>query len=39
MMNPAPRSKPSLQARLVAVSLADQVGRAFSADEVARSAR
>ena len=39
MMKRTPGSKPSLQARLVAVSLADQVGRAFSADEVARSAR
>jgi len=38
MMKPRPGSKPSLQARLVAVSLADQVGRAFSADEAARSA-
>jgi hypothetical protein len=39
MMKPRPGSKPSLQARLVAVSLADQAGRAFSADEAARSAR
>jgi len=39
MMKPGPGSRPSLQARLVAVSLADQAGRAFSADEAARSAR
>ena len=32
-----PGSKPSLQARLVAVTLADQAGRAFSATHAARS--
>ena len=31
MMKPEPGAKPSRQARLVAVTLADQVGRAFSA--------
>ena len=39
MMKPRPGSKPSLRARLVAVSLADQAGWAFGADEAARSAR
>jgi hypothetical protein len=39
MLKPGPGSRPSLQARLVAVSLADQVARAFSAGEAARSAR
>ena len=39
MMKPAPGSKPSLQARLVAVTLADQAGRAFRAGETARTAR
>ncbi len=39
MMTPGPGSGPWLRAGLVAVSLADQVGRAFSADEAARSAR
>jgi len=39
MLKAKPGSKPSLQARLVAVSLADQVGRAFGADEAARSVR
>ena len=29
MMRPRPGAKPSLQARLVAVTLADQAGRAF----------
>jgi hypothetical protein len=29
MMSPRPGAKPSLQARLVAVTLADQAGRAF----------
>jgi hypothetical protein len=29
MMKPRPGAKPSLQARLVAVTLADQAGRAF----------
>jgi hypothetical protein len=31
MLRPKPTSRPSLQARLVAVTLADQAGRAFSA--------
>jgi K+-sensing histidine kinase KdpD len=35
----APGSRPSLQARLVAVALADQVGRAYSSSPVYRSAR
>ena len=39
LLTPRPESRPSLQARLVAVSLADLAGRAFSADSVARSAR
>ena len=39
MMKPGPGSGPWLRAGLVAVSLADQVGRAFSADEAARSVR
>jgi Domain of unknown function (DUF4118) len=39
MLKPRPGSRPSLQARLVAVSLADQVARAFSAGAAARSAR
>jgi hypothetical protein len=30
MLAPKPGSRPSLQARLVAVTLADQAGRAFS---------
>jgi hypothetical protein len=30
MLQPKPESRPSLQARLVAVTLADQAGRAFS---------
>jgi hypothetical protein len=30
MMAPKPESRPSLQARLVAVTLADQAGRAFA---------
>jgi hypothetical protein len=33
MMSPRPGAKPSLQARLVAVTLADQAGRAFGAAE------
>ena len=37
MLNPKPGSKPSLQARLVAVTLADQAGRAFGASETART--
>jgi hypothetical protein len=32
-MRARPRVKPSLQARLVAVTLADQAGRAFGAAE------
>jgi hypothetical protein len=39
MMKPKPGSKPSLQARLVAVTLADQAGRAFSATAATRTAR
>jgi hypothetical protein len=39
MMRPKPGSKPSLQARLVAVTLADQAGRAFSATATTRAAR
>ena len=39
MMKPKPGSKPSLQARLVAVTLADQAGRAFSATATKRAAR
>ncbi len=39
MLKPRPGSRPSLQARLVAVSLADQAGRAAGAGEAARSAR
>jgi Domain of unknown function (DUF4118) len=39
LLRPRPGSRPSLQARLVAVSLADQAGRAFSAGAAARSAR
>jgi hypothetical protein len=31
MLRPKPMSRPSLQARLVAVTLADQAGLAFSA--------
>jgi hypothetical protein len=34
---PAPPSWPSLQARLVAVTLADQAGHAFGASRAARS--
>ena len=37
MLKPRPGSKPSLQARLVAVTLADQAGRSFSATSNARS--
>jgi hypothetical protein len=36
MLTPKPGSAPSLQARLVAVTLADQAGRALSSSEVAR---
>jgi hypothetical protein len=37
MLKAKPGSKPSLQARLVAVTLADQAGRAFGASQTARS--
>jgi hypothetical protein len=39
MMRPKPGSRPSLQARLVAVTLADQVGRALAAGTPASSGR
>ena len=39
LLTPRPGSRPSLQARLVAVSLAGLAARAFSAAEAARSAR
>ena len=39
MMKPKPGAKPSRQARLVAVTLADQAGRAFSDSERAPSGR
>ena len=39
MMQPRPGAKPSLQARLVAVTLADQAGRALEAGAAARSGR
>jgi Domain of unknown function (DUF4118) len=39
LLTPLPGSRPPLQARLVAVSLAGLVGRAFSAAETARSTR
>lgn len=39
MLTPKPGAKPSLQARLVAVTLADQAGRSFSATNTARSGR
>jgi K+-sensing histidine kinase KdpD len=39
LLRPRPGSRPSRQARLVAVSPADQVGRAFSAGAAARSVR
>ncbi|HUK69496.1 MAG TPA: DUF4118 domain-containing protein [Streptosporangiaceae bacterium] len=39
MLKPKPGSKPSPQARLVAVMLADQAGRAFGASDGARTAR
>jgi uncharacterized protein DUF4118 len=39
LLTPRPGSRPSLQARLVAVSLADLAGRAFSAGAAARIAR
>jgi hypothetical protein len=35
MLQPKPGSKPSLQARLVAVTLADQAGRAFGGIQAA----
>ena len=38
MLKAEPGSKPPLQARLVAVTLADQAGRAFGASQAARSA-
>jgi hypothetical protein len=38
MLKATPGSKPSLQARLVAVTLADQAGRAFGASQAAPSA-
>jgi hypothetical protein len=37
MLKSKPGSKPSLQARLVAVTLADQAGRALAASQTARS--
>ena len=37
MLKAKPGSKPSLQARLVAVTVADQAGRAFGASQTARS--
>ena len=37
MLKAKPGSKPPLQARLVAVTLADQAGRAFSASQASRS--
>ena len=39
MMRPKPGSRPSLQARLVAVTLADQAGRALAAGTAASSSR
>jgi len=36
MLRPKPESRPSLQARLVAVTLADQAGRAFGISQAAR---
>jgi hypothetical protein len=39
MMKPRPGAKPSPQARLVAVTLADQVGRAFGAAQASPSPR
>jgi hypothetical protein len=38
MLKPNPGAKPSLQARLVAVTLADQAGRALAAGQTARGA-
>ena len=37
MLKPRPGAKPSLQARLVAVTLADQAGRALAASQTARN--
>jgi hypothetical protein len=37
MLKAKPGSKPSVQARLVAVTLADQAGRAFGASHTARN--
>ena len=37
MLKAKPGSKPSLQARLVAVTLADQAGRALAASQTTRS--
>ena len=37
MLKPKPGSKPTLQARLVAVTLADQAGRALAASQAARN--
>jgi len=37
MLKPKPGAKPSLQARLVAVTLADQAGRALAASQAARN--
>ena len=39
MMTPKPGSRPSLQARLVAVTLADQAGRALAAGTPTASSR
>jgi hypothetical protein len=39
MLKPRPGAKPSLQARLVAVTLADQAGRSFSAASTGRGGR
>jgi hypothetical protein len=39
LLRPRPESRPSVQARIVAVSLADLVSRAFSAGTAARIAR
>ena len=38
MLTARPGARPSLQARLVAVTLADMTGRAFGAGQTARSA-
>jgi hypothetical protein len=37
MLKPKPGSRPSLQARLVAVTLANQAGRALAAGQAARN--